>query len=238
VASSPSATDPHTTDAPSWDDPDYIRPPGGEYGVGRALGSLHLALLAMTAIAWVWTITGAGYRADGQLLCLFAGAVIATVWLVSVLVAMVRFARSGRRPGKVVWVTPLVAMVLVVLTATHLPTRLRFEVARSDFDAYALEVLTAADEVDTWERPGEPLQEGRDRDLQHPEVPDSLGGIPLIQARVVPEGLIIYDGDGADLEDAGYAYLPLGARPTSDSSSGPPTLRPLGGDWYSFTGTW
>ena len=45
-------------------------------------------------------------------------------------------------------------------------------------------------------------------------------------------------GDGADLEDAGYAYLPLGARPTSDSSSGPPTLRPLGGDWYSFTGTW
>lgn len=229
---------PPTGGAPAWDDPEYTRPPGGQWGAGRVLGTLYLAVLALAAALWIWTTSVAGYRFIGLMISFYLFALLGLVWLGVAVVAMVRAVGSSRRPGKVLWLPPLVVVALAVLTTTAVPTRVRFEFARAEFDAYALEVLTAAEDIEVWATYHEPAPEGRDRDLQSPDVPESLGGIPLRSARVVPEGLLIYDADGNGFDDAGYAYLPYGEFPPSTGEFESPSFRSLGGDWYAFTSSW
>jgi hypothetical protein len=227
-------TESTTTADPGWDDPDYTRPPGRPWGAGRAFTSLFLALVALVATLWVWTITGAGNRVDGELLCWFAFVALGLVWAAVTLVALVLWVVEQRRPGAAAWVPPIVALVLVVLTVTSLPNRVRFEFARADFDAYAAQVLTNVAEIEVWATPSSPVPGERDRDLQYPEVPGSLGGIGLTSAQVVPEGLLLSD-DEATSYQAGYAFLPDGEFP---QDVGPFDVVDLGGGWYSFSSRW
>jgi hypothetical protein len=55
---------------------------------------------------------------------------------------------------------------------------------------------------------------------------------------VVPEGLIIFDRDGAFMDDAGFAYLPNGEFPPGNGAFESPDFRALGGGWYAFTSSW
>lgn len=75
-------------------------------------------------------------------------------------------------------------------------------------------------------------------DLIHPEVPNSIGGFSLSRATVEPEGLVIFDKEGAFFDDAGFAYLPDGKFPPGNGSFESPRFRSLGGGWYAFTSSW
>ena len=69
-------------------------------------------------------------------------------------------------------------------------------------------------------------------------MPDRLGSFSVSHVRVVPEGLLIFDGDGAGFDDAGFAHLPDGDLPKGDGAFESPDFRALGGGWYAFTSRW
>ena len=227
---------------PGWDDPAHTVPPGGEWGPARAFAALYIAFTVVAAAVWIWATAVAGLRFYGALGAIGSFLAIAIVWF-GILIVMILHLATGtiERPGVnaavPLLVVPLIGVALVVLTVTRLPVRARFEFARSDFDAYATEVLAAAEGNpavgDPWLSPADP-----GFDVVRPDAPPSLGGISVSRVRVVPEGVLIFDDVGAVVYLAGYAYLPDGRLPAGDGAFESPRFRSVGGGWYTFTSSW
>ena len=148
---------------------------------------------------------------------------VAVVCIVDLLLVLVR--RTAEPPPpfpfRLVWIAAM-AVLVVLATFTPMAVRARFEFSRGAFDDYAAEVLTDA----------------RRFALVDPTAPERLGSFEILDVRVVPEGLLIYDSNGAFFDDAGFAYLPDGRFPPGDGSFENPQFRSLGGGWYSFTSSW
>ena len=219
-----------------WDDDAYTVPPGGAWVVGRALAALYVAVALMAGVSWIWATAVPGVRWFGALASICAFLAIGAIWIVCAGITVWRVAtKRARRPGWYLFVVPAICLGLIVATVLSLPLRGRFEFVRSDFDAYAQGVLQAAEGVD---RSAAMTSADGGYELLHPDVPDSIGGFPLQNASIVPEGLIIFDTEGAFLDDAGFAYLPGGKFPPGNGSFEGPRFRSLGGGWYAFTSSW
>ncbi len=133
----------------------------------------------------------------------------------------------------------IAAMSMLVLVSwfTPLPVRARFELSRAAFDDYAEQVLADTDgmgPIDPWDA----SQGSAGYDAANPPAPTRLGTFGIRDVRIVPEGLLIFDSEGAFLDDAGFAYLPDGRFPAGNGSFESPEFRSLGGGWYAFTSSW
>ena len=226
----------HAHSGVGWYDDAYTVPPGGTWVVGRALAALYIVATVMAGVLWIWATAVPGIRLFGAWESVCAFLVVGLIWIACAGITVWRVGtRRARRPGWYLVVVPAICFGLIVATALSLPLRGRFEFVRSDFDRYAQDVLQAAKGVDpsTVMTSADPGYEAL-----HPDVPDSIGGFSLRNASIVPEGLIIFDTEGAFFDDAGFAYLPDGRFPPGNGSFESPRFRSLGGGWYAFTSSW
>ncbi|MEM8708581.1 MAG: hypothetical protein AAGE98_19100 [Actinomycetota bacterium] len=120
-------------------------------------------------------------------------------------------------------VAPALVIVAAIVFSMRLPLQLRFDRVQGQFDEI-VEELEPAGSFEDWE----PL-----------DVPDRIGGYRITRAYQVGDNVILYEGNGSLLDDAGFAYLPDGI----DSRLGTgwfeqPSFRDLGDGWYSFTASW
>lgn len=229
----------HVDPTIGWDDPAYTQPfeeqrsrPGGRFGVA------YVGFTCVVAVLYLWAISVPGVRFLPWLAAVYGAGLIVVVWVVAAVVTLVGLARgTNRRIGRYLLTVPLIALVMLAAGITEAPLRVRFEPARSDFTEFAQQALAAAEGVE-----GADLESMTGADpawnALNPEVPLAIGGFPLRRARVFPEGLVIFDRQGALFDDAGFAYLPDGEFPPGDGSFESPDFRSLGGDWYAFTSSW
>jgi hypothetical protein len=214
--------------------------------VANSFGLALTVLTVVTAAVWLYSVSVPGIVLLPGLIAVLSMVVIAVVWMIWALVTVA--GRSAARrlgaPFRASWylaVVPAIGVALVCLTLLDVPVRARFQVARPALDRYADEVLAASaglerSEIDRLFEFGTSSDPRWDR--VNPEVPATLGGYRLSSAVVVPEGLIIFDRDGAFMDDAGFAYLPNGEFPRGNGAFESPDFRALGGDWYAFTSSW
>jgi len=231
----------HVDPAIGWDDPAYTQPfeePRPGRHIGRWLAMAYVGFTCVVAVSYFWAISVPGMRFLPWMASLYGVALIVVVWIVAAVVTLVRLLRgTNRRVGRYLLVVPLIGLVMLAARITEAPLRLRFEPARSEFTDFAQQTLAAAEGVVSADP--ESLAGGDPAwDALNPDVPLVLGGFPLRDARVFPEGLVIFDREGAFLDDAGLAYLPEGEFPAGDGSFESPSFRSLGGDWYAFTSSW
>ncbi len=198
----------------------------------------YVGIAVVVSLVYLWSVSVPGMRFEWWALSVLLLLVIAAIWVLAVFVT-VWWVASGRRrrPGWHLLTVPLLGVVVVALSWTEVPARLRFELARSEFDTYAQQVLEEAAQV-RWSESEQALPGDPDWAPTNPETPDSLGGITVLHAQVVPEGVVIYERHGAFMDNAGYAYLPDGRLPDGDGTFESPDFHPIGGGWYTFTSSW
>lgn len=227
----------HVDPEVSWDDPASTQPPGRAQRVddpwrpGRIGAALFVVVALVVSSIWLWSVSVPGWIYLTGMVGLAGMFLVAVAWLVCIV------ARRVDRLGWYLVFVPLIGVAVVVLTWTEVPLRLRFELARSQFDAYAEQVLDEAEGVDH----GDPESMTGDDPrwaVLNPDVPERLGSFELSRARVLPEGVVIFDRHGALFDDAGFAYLPDGELPAGDDSFEAPEFRSLGGGWYAFVSSW
>ena len=229
----------HVDPGVGWDDPDYTRPPSTERrDPARWLPAVYVTFTVAVSVVYLWSISVPGVRFLPWMASLWCLALIGVGWIVLAALAVSRVARGGPRriPWYVVAVL-VIGIVVVVARLTDAPLRLRFEPARSAFTEFAQQALAEAEGVPTDDVDSMTIDDPR-WNVLHPDVPLSLGGFQLRSAMVLPEGLVIFDREGAFLDDAGFAYLPAGELPAGDGSFESPDFRSLGGGWYAFTSSW
>jgi hypothetical protein len=195
---------------------------------------LHL-LLAVPTLALLWSLSYPGFDfwiGVPSILLLLAAAF---GWVVAVVVTLVRRRRARACDAPLPsrrWMAaaPLGLVAVLVVVATHLPLRVRFEMGRSAFDRVA-ERLAHPDA-------GPPTSD--EDDWKTLDRHGRVGSYDITQTERVRSALILYEANGDFLvDDAGFAYLPDG--PDPDLSTGwfeSPTFVHLSGDWYAFTASW
>lgn len=231
----------HTDPSVGWDDPEYTSPPAGEAWSGsRQLVGAYLVFTVAASAVFLWSITVPGMRFLAGMVSLFALALVIVVWIVAAAVTLVRLlAGRTRRAGWFLLLVPLIGAVVLVLYLTDVPVRLAFEPSRGEFTVLAEQLLAAADSAAQDGATPDITDEDPQWDLVNPEVPERIGRFELWDtARVVPEGVLIFERNGAGFDDAGFAYLPEGRFPPGDGSFESPDFRSLGGGWYAFTSSW
>ena len=133
------------------------------------------------------------------------------------------------------WRGFLVAPVLVVvaggLIALDVPVRVGFAISRAEMQAVADRVLDAR-------MPEGGPSDGLDADLDHVDVQGRYGLYTITHVRGFPNGVVLFESNGAFFDDAGFAYFPDGNLPDGDGSFESPDFRALGGGWYAFTSSW
>lgn len=220
----------HTDPSVGWDDPEYTSPPVGESWSGsRQLVGAYLVFTVVVSLLYLWSISVPGIRFLPGMVSLFGMALVVVVWIVAAAVTLVRLvAGRTRRAGWYLLVVPLIGLVVVVLHLTDVPVRVAFEPSREEFTELAQQLL--ADDI---------TDEDPQWDLVNPTVPERIGMFSLWDtARVLPEGVLLFERQGAGFDDAGFAYLPDGRLPAGDGSFESPDFRSLGGGWYAFTSSW
>jgi hypothetical protein len=197
-----------------------------------------VAFTVAVALLHLWSISVPGVRWMAWMASFWGIALVVLVWVVAASVSLVRLLRgTTRHVGWYLLAVPAIGLVVLAARVTEAPLRLRFEPAREEFTDYAEQVLADAEGVDLADAES---MTGADPawNVVNPDVPLSIGGFRLSRARVVPEGVVIFDTNGALFDDAGFAYLPDGEFPAGDGSFGSPDFRSLGGGWYAFTSSW
>lgn len=225
--------------AVGWDDPDYTRPPATRRREpGRWLPAMYVAVTVAVSLVYLWSISVPGVRFLLWLPSLWLLAAIAVAWMVMATIAVTRLLRGSRqRVGWHLVAVPLIGLVVVAARVTDAPLRVRFEPARAEFTEFAEQALADAEGVPFGDAESMRISDPA-FNLINPDVPLAIGGFRLSGARVVPEGVVIFERNGAFLDDAGFAYLPDGEFPAGDGSFESPSFRSLGGDWYAFTSSW
>jgi hypothetical protein len=229
----------HVDPTVGWDDPDYTRPPVPDRPRSlRWLAVAYVVFAAAVSLLHLWSISVPGVRWLAWMASFWGIAVVAVVWMVAGVVTLVRLVRgTTRRIGWYLLAVPAIGLVVLVCRVTEAPLRVRFEPAREEFTAYAEQVLADAEGVEVTD-PDSVTGDDPAWNVVNPDVPLSIGGFRLSRARVLPQGVVIFDANGALFDDAGFAYLPDGSFPAGDGSFESPDFRSLGGGWYAFTSSW
>lgn len=131
--------------------------------------------------------------------------------------------RTPRSPAWRWAIAPAMVVAAVLLGVADVPVKMRFERDRGAFDAIT-EDLDPAGSFDQW---------------AELEVPERIGSFEILGGSRVGRGVILYEGTGELMDDAGFAYLPDG--PDDRLANGgfeSPSFRSLGGDWYAWTASW
>lgn len=229
----------HVDPSVGWDDPDYTRPPPTERrSGGRQWATAYVVFTAVASVVYLWSISVPGMRFLSWMVSVLAIALVVVIWVVAAVVTVVRLATGRtRRAGWYLLVVPLIGAVVVLCRLTDLPVRVLFEPSRAEFTDFAERALAASDGVSVED--SELLTTSDEEwDALNPETPQRIGAFELWSSRVLPEGVIIYERNGAFFDDAGFAYLPDGELPAGDGSFESPDFRSLGGGWYAFTSSW
>ena len=229
----------HVDDSAAWDDPAYTQPPVSDRSrATRWLPVAYVVFTAVVALLYLWSISVPGVRWMAWMASFWGIALVVLVWVVAASVTLVRLLRGTTRSvGWYLLAVPAIGLVVLAARVTEAPLRLRFEPARAEFTEYAEQVLADADGVEVTD-PESITGDDPAWNVVNPDVPLSIGGFRLSRARVVPEGVVIFDSNGALFDDAGFAYLPDGEFPAGDGSFESPDFRSLGGGWYAFTSSW
>jgi hypothetical protein len=126
-------------------------------------------------------------------------------------------------------VAPLGSALVLGLAAGDVPLKTRWALSRPAFE----EVVAALPAT-----PPAPADADADSWPTAP-VPSRIGLYGVLEARLVPGGVLFTDSTGSLGDDAGFAFLPAGPGP--DLGSGGlerPRFRGLGGPWYAWTAGW
>lgn len=181
---------------------------------------LFHAALAVPLTTYVWSQSFPGFDFATWGLSIAVVLLLGFGWLVWLIIWR---RRSARRREWCWGIAPAMVISSVLLTASGVPLNVRFELNRSDFDEIVQD-LEPAGSFNEWAR------------LQ---VPDHVGSYEIDTAYQVGPNVILYEHNGAFLDDAGFAYLPEG--PDERLGNGgfeAPSFRRLRGDWYAWTASW
>ncbi len=183
-------------------------------------GVVWLVALAAALATMLWAVTYPGFASVPMLIALLGMLVLGSIWLVRLIGWVID---RDRRDAWRWCAAPLMVVLTGVLVVTDVPLRVRFELARDDFDR-VVEDLPARGSFDAWA----PLS-----------VPDSVGGYEIVRAYQVGEMVILYEGEGLAFHDAGFAYLPSGPDDRlGNGSFEAPRFQSLGGRWYAWRASW
>lgn len=178
------------------------------------------AALGIPLAAYLWSRSFPGIAVGMWGISVAATSLLGLGWL-AWLVVWSR--RATRRDARRWWIAPSLVIAAVVLATSSVPLKLRFDLARSEFDSI-VEDLPPAGSLDDWA----PL-----------DVPDRVGSYDITFGYQVGNNVVLYEEHGSLFNNAGFAYLPDG--PDDRLSSGSfeaPRFRSLGGDWYAWTASW
>jgi hypothetical protein len=228
-----------------WDDPEYTQPPPVDGWSGpRQWAVAYVVFTAVVAALYLWSISVPGVRFTAWMIGFWGLVLAAVIWVVAAVVTVVRAVQGGsRRVPRSLVVVAVIGVVVVLCRLGELPMRLLFAPSRAEFTEFAEQALADADAT-TAAQGDEPAADpsapapvlpGPEWDALNPQAPERIGPFDLSGARVLPEGVIIFERSGARFDDAGFAYLPGSDIPPSVGSAGSWEFRSIGGDWYVFT---
>lgn len=132
--------------------------------------------------------------------------------------------REGRPPARARWflVAPVGAVVVVGILAAEAPLQLRWELSRPAFER----ALAAVADDTT----------GGRRDAG---ITGRLGLYHVTASVADGDAVYFVERYGGFLDDVGFAHLPDGpASATADPAFEGIEVRPIGGDWYTWTASW
>jgi hypothetical protein len=179
----------------------------------------HVVVLVASAVL-LWA-----YSYPGVSLLLLAVAV--GVWGLAVLAWLVWVAMFGIGRRRWSWwfvPAPLVGVLVVTLVVVDVPLRARWAMSRAAFEAVVATLPPAGQAGQEWVSVA---------------VPARIGGYRITSAVVAPDAVIFWEATGSGLDDAGFAYLPDGPKPTLENGSfEAPSFKHLDGVWYSWTASW
>lgn len=193
--------------------------PAGRFAPRAPWRAFHLAVVAGAALLlWAYSYPGVSFLSLVVAVGVLGLAVLA--WLVWV-------AMFGIRRRRWSWwfvPAPLIGVLVVALVVTDVPLRSRWAMSRGAFEAIVATMPPAGMVEQDWARV---------------PVPTRIGAYHITAAVMVPEGVLFWEATGSALDDAGFAYLPDGPKPTLRSGSfEAPSFTHLGGAWYSWTASW
>ncbi len=176
--------------------------------------------MAITVALWAGSFPG--FHFPGFVLALGTLLLLALIWGVCVIVLFVQVLRrrTSHLKQRFGWlfVAPIAGSLTIAALTFDIPLRTRFMCSRNDFE----EVVTTIE--------------------QDPESADSLegqiGSFSIRTIRRIPDGWLFYEANGAFIDHAGFAYLPLGPTPYQDTAFESPQYRHLIGPWYAFISSW
>jgi hypothetical protein len=177
-------------------------------------------VLGGIALLVLWSFSYPGVHFLGVIISFWLVAVVGAIWAVRTICYL--FARrAGTHTGNANWffVAPAGALILTLLLGVHAPLKLRWELAKADFER------TIADLSD--KPPGLWWETSR------------IGTYEIINVEKVKGGVIFHESAGAGFDDAGFAYLPYGPTPDLENTGFEnPQWRALGDGWYAWTASW
>jgi hypothetical protein len=176
--------------------------------------------VVVVALCCFWAASYPGLSVAWSLICVFLMVLAAMAWLWFTVVGLNR-----RQVELGVLVAPLLAGIIALGIAGHLPVKARFAASAGSFEALVAEAGPPA--LDGWrEFPA--------------DCPRRVGLYGIRKCVAFPAGYLFYDTTGALLDDAGLAYLPGGV-PETDVSTDvfeSPEFTHLTGPWYTFVAGW
>ncbi|MEV0136828.1 hypothetical protein AB0H83_51465 [Dactylosporangium sp. NPDC050688] len=182
----------------------------------RLIWAFHLIVVA-AAGGVLWSVSYPG----SQLSLLAAGGCASVLVGCFWLGWTIYVASTTGRPRRWFLIGPVIGVLTLVLLCTGAPIKTRWAASRGAFAAVVA---------------GHPIPPPGSA-LERFTVPRRLGLYTIAEAGWVPGGAIFYEAHGDLFSAAGFAYLPGG--PTADVETAmvdSPWFRPLGGNWYRWTG--
>jgi hypothetical protein len=179
----------------------------------------HLSLVPFVLLL-LWAHSFPGVAFFGWVVAMWALTLGALVWGARLLVhGWGRLRRRPAGPARRFLVAPLCGAMVLALLVVDAPLRVRWAMARDDFER-------AVDRVQAVEgyRSTDDLR---------------IGSYDIVLVRRQGDAIFFYERNGALVDDAGFAYLPDGPSPEfANGDFERPSYRHLGGPWYAWTASW
>lgn len=170
--------------------------------------------LAIATLVMLWSQSTPGFDIRWAFAGLVMWFVLGVIWLVRLILCLV----GGGRPRWWLLVAPAMAVAMIVMIVADLPLKARFELSRADFDTAVAALPT---------------------DVRSNTGPGRIGSYEITSWRRTADGLILNEGNGDFMDDAGFAYLPEGPTPDlANSGFENPQFVALGDGWYAWTASW
>ncbi|WP_433065497.1 hypothetical protein [Dactylosporangium sp. CS-033363] len=178
----------------------------------------HAVVVAVAGFV-LWSMSYPGSDIWQVALAAVAVLAVGVCWLAWLVIAAV----TTRRLHWWLAITPAIGALTVALLVADVPLKVRWAAVHGAFDA-----VVAGHPIPPAGSAPEPFT-----------VPKRIGTYTIPRAEWVPGGAVFFEANGAGfMDDGGFAYLPGG--PSAELDTGVfegPRFVPLGGGWYSFTGS-